>query len=65
MIVMRTFYYEFMENLAFFLRWLCRELDALMANGYYILFLISAMIFLLQFGVPLIVEYFVGEKEHD
>lgn len=65
MIVMRTFYYEFMENLSFFLRWLCRELDALMANGYYILFLISAMIFLLQFGVPLIVEYFVGEKEHD
>lgn len=65
MIVMRTFYYEFMENLAFFLRWLCRELDALMANGYYILFLISAMIFLLQFGVPLIVEYFVENNDDD
>ena len=65
MMIMRSFYYEFIENLSFFLRWLCRELDALMKNGYYILFLISAMIFLLQFGVPLIVEYFVGEKEHD
>lgn len=65
MIVMRTFYYEFMENLAFFLRWLCRELDALMANGYYILFLISAMIFLLQFGVPLIVEYFVENNDDE
>ena len=54
-----------MENLAFFLRWLCRELDALMANGYYILFLISAMIFLLQFGVPLIVEYFVENNDDD
>lgn len=64
MIVMRAFYYEFVENLSFFLRWLCRELDALMANGYYILFLISAMIFLLQFGVPLIVEYFV-ENNND
>jgi hypothetical protein len=36
-----------------------------MKSEYYIFFLIAAMIFLLQFGVPLIVEYFVGEKEHD
>jgi hypothetical protein len=54
-----------MENLAFFFNWLCRELDALMKNGYYILFLISAMIFLLQFGVPLIVEYFVENNDDE
>ena len=65
MIVMRSFYYEFMENLAFFFNWLCRELDALMQNGYYILFLIAAMIFLLQFGVPLVVEYFVENNDDD
>ena len=65
MIVMRGFYYEFMENLAFFFNWLCRELDALMQNGYYILFLIAAMIFLLQFGVPLVVEYFVENNDDD
>ena len=63
--IMRSFYYEFMENLAFFFNWLCRELDALMQNGYYILFLIAAMIFLLQFGVPLVVEYFVENNDDD
>ena len=54
-----------MENLAFFFNWFCRERDILMKNGYYILFLISAMIFLLQFGVPLIVEYFLENNDDE
>jgi len=65
MMIMRSFYYEFMENLAFFFNWFCRERDTLMKNGYYILFLISAMIFLLQFGVPLIVEYFLENNDDE
>lgn len=63
--IMRDFYYEFMRDISSFLRWLCLELDALMANGYYILFLIAAMIFLLQFGIPLILEYFVENDDDD
>jgi len=63
--IMRDFYYEFMRDISSFFNWLCRELDALMKNGYYILFLISAMIFLLQFGVPLIVEYFVENNDDE
>jgi len=63
--IMRDFYYEFMRDMSSFLRWLCRELDSLMANGYYILFLISAMIFLLQFGVPLVVEYFTENNDDE
>ena len=65
MIAMRSLYYELMRDLSFFFNWLCREVDALMANGYYILFLIAAMIFLLQVGVPLIVEYFVENNDDE
>jgi hypothetical protein len=65
MMTMRNLYYEFMRDVSLFLRWLCRELDSLMQNGYYILFLIAAMIFLLQFGVPLVVEYFTENNDDD
>jgi len=35
-----------------------------MKNEYYILFLIIAMIFVLQIGVPLIVDYFMMEDKN-
>ena len=62
---MRNLYYEFMYDVSSFLNWLCRRLDSLMGNGYYILFLVAATIFLLYFGVPLIVEYFVENNDDD
>jgi hypothetical protein len=37
----------------------------LMKNEYYILFLIIAMIFILQIGVPLIIDYFIMEDKND
>jgi len=63
--IMRNFYYEFMHCVSSFFNWLCRWLDALMGNGYYILFLVAATIFLLYFGVPLIVGYFVENNDDD
>ena len=54
-----------MHCVSSFFNWLCRWLDALMGNGYYILFLVAATIFLLYFGVPLIVGYFVENNDDD
>ena len=65
MMIIRSFYYNLMNDISLFFNWLCREIDALLANGYYILFLISAMIFLLQYGVPLIVDYFVENNDYE
>jgi multisubunit Na+/H+ antiporter MnhB subunit len=65
MMIIRSFYYDLMSDISLFFNWLCREIDALLANGYYLLFLISAMIFLLQYGVPLIVDYFVENNDYE
>ena len=54
-----------MSDISSFLRWLCLELDDLMINEYYILFLIAATIFLFYLGVPLILEYFVEKNDDD
>jgi hypothetical protein len=63
--IMRDLYYKFMSDISSFLRWLCLELDDLMINEYYILFLIAATIFLFYLGVPLILEYFVEKNDDD
>jgi hypothetical protein len=45
--------------------WLSGKIEKLMKNEYYILFLVIAMIFVLQIGVPLIVDYFMMEDKND
>lgn len=58
-------YFDFTRDLAFFLKFISFNVDVLMKNEYYILFMIIAMIFMLQIGVPLILEYFVGNDNND
>ena len=59
------FYYNFINDLAFFLKWFSFKVDILMKNEYYILFMIICFIFLLQIGVPLILEYFTEESNDE
>ena len=58
-------YSDFQFSFFYFLFCLCCEIEKLMKNEYYILFLIIAMIFVLQIGVPLIVDYFIMEDKND
>ena len=58
-------YSDFQFSFIYFLFCLSCEIEKLMKNEYYILFLIIAMIFVLQIGVPLIVEYFVENNNDD
>ena len=59
------FYYNFINDLALFLKWFSFKVDILMKNEYYIFFLIICFIFILQIGVPLILEYFVKENDYE
>jgi len=58
-------YSDFQFRFFYFLFCLSCEIEKLMKNEYYILFLIIAMIFVLQIGVPLIVDYFMMEDKND
>jgi hypothetical protein len=58
-------YSDFQFSIFSFLFGLSSKIEKLMKNEYYILFLIIAMIFMLQIGVPLIVDYFMMEIEDD
>jgi hypothetical protein len=56
---------DLIAEFSFFLGWLSIKVNIIMKNEYYILFLIIAMIFILQIGVPLIVDYFMMENNDD
>jgi len=58
-------YSDFQFSIFSFSFWLSGKIEKLMKNEYYILFLIMAMIFMLQIGVPLIVDYFMMENDDD
>jgi len=58
-------YSDFQFSFFYFLFWLSGKIEKLMKNEYYILFLVIAMIFVLQIGVPLIVDYFIMEDKND
>ena len=58
-------YSDFQFSFFYFLFCLSCEIEKLMKNEYYILILIIAMIFMLQIGVPLIVDYFMMENDDD
>jgi hypothetical protein len=58
-------YSDFQFSIFYFLFCLSGKIEKLMKNEYYILFLVIAMIFVLQIGVPLIVDYFMMEDKND
>ena len=58
-------YSDFQFSFFYFLFCLSGKIEKLMKNEYYILFLVIAMIFVLQIGVPLIVDYFIMEDKND
>lgn len=58
-------YSDFQFSFFYFLFLLSGEIEKLMKNEYYILLLVIAMIFMLQIGVPLIVDYFMMENNDD
>jgi len=58
-------YSDFQFSIFSFSFWLSGKIEKLMKNEYYILFLVIAMIFVLQIGVPLIVDYFMMENDDD
>ena len=58
-------YFDFCFDLALFLKWFSFKVDILMKNEYYILFLIICLIFIIQIGVPLVLEHFAGESNDD
>jgi len=58
-------YSDFQFSIFSFSFWLSGKIEKLMKNEYYILFLVIAMIFMLQIGVHLIVDYFMMENDDD
>lgn len=65
MMIVINSHYDFITELAIFLKWLSFKVDILMKNEYYILFMIISLIFMIQIGVPLILGYIVEEKNDE